>query len=73
MCVTSVMSDKGAGPHNGGSQQGHSRDWVRDQSGVRVGRVKVGADERRRRDSYVTLSVWKRLFGAETLSSLIVD
>lgn len=52
MCVTCVMSDKGAGPHNGGSQQGHSRDWVRDQSGVRVGRVKVGADERRRRDSY---------------------
>lgn len=38
------MSDSGAGSRNGGSRQGHSRDWLRGQSGVKVGEVKVGAD-----------------------------
>lgn len=45
MCHLYVMSDSGAGSHNGGSQQGHSGDWLLDQSGVKVGEVKVGADE----------------------------
>lgn len=45
MCHLYVMSDSGAGSRNGGSQQGHSGDWLLDQSGVKVGEVKVGADE----------------------------
>lgn len=61
MCVTCVMIDRGAGPRDGGRQQGHNSDWLRDQSGLRVGRFKVGADERRR-DSYfrqcLETSVW---------------
>lgn len=43
MCHLCVMSDSGAGSGNGGSQQGHSGDWLLDQSGG--GEVKVGADE----------------------------
>lgn len=70
LCVTCVMSGRGAGPRNGGSQQGHSSDWVQDQSGVRVGRVRVGADERRR-DSYSRLSVWNHVSWKR--SSLIAD
>lgn len=45
MCHLYVMSDSGAGSRNGGSQQGHGGDWLLDQSGVKVGEVKVGADE----------------------------
>lgn len=45
MCHLCVMSDSGAGSHNGGSPQGHGGDWLLDQSGVKVGEVKVGADE----------------------------
>lgn len=46
MCHLCVMSDSGAGSRNGGSRQGHSGDWLLDQSGGGgVGEVKVGADE----------------------------
>lgn len=48
MCHLYVMSDRGAGPRNGSGWQGQRGDWSHDQSGVRVGGVKVGADDRRR-------------------------
>lgn len=70
MCHLYVMSDSGAGSHNGGSQQGHSGDWLLDQSGVKVGEVKVGADERTRDSCF---SVWTHLLGSETLTLLIFN
>lgn len=45
MCHLYVMSDRGAETCNGHSWQGQGGDWPHDQSGVRVGGVKVGADD----------------------------
>lgn len=67
MCRLCVMSDRGAGSRNGGSQQGHSRDWLLDQSGVKGGEVKVGADGPRA----WCFGVWTHLRGRGALTTLI--
>lgn len=70
MCHLYVMSDSGAGSGNGGSQQGHGGDWLLDQSGVKVGEVKVGANERTRGSCF---GVWTHLLGRGTLTLLILN
>lgn len=64
MCVTCVMIDRGAGPRDGGRQQGHNSDWLRDQSRLRAGRSRSAL--MRGGGIRTSDSVWKHLFGAET-------